>query len=150
MKFVLPVLWITMFGVGTINLFVLTDEGPESSPAWFTLFVWIAGSAFLLWDTVRLKVVNVDEHFLYVSNYLKEITIPLADIYDVTENVWLNTHPVTIHLKSRSEFGNRIVFMPKTRFLFFSSHPVVKELKQLARSRVAQEVGFNQARKPQP
>jgi hypothetical protein len=91
---------------------------------------------FFLWDALRLKVVNVDEHFLYVSNYLKEIAIPLSNIYDVTENFWLNTHPVTIHLKSPSEFGGRIVFMPKTRFLFFSSHPVVKELKQLARGKV--------------
>lgn len=138
MKIILPGFWITFFGVATINMFILSDEGPESSGAWASLFVWIAGSAFLLWDTVRLKVVNVDEQFLYVSNYLREITIPLADIYDVTENIWLNTHPVTIHLKSRTEFGHRIVFMPKTRFLFFSSHPVVKELKQLARSSVAQ------------
>lgn len=139
MKIVLPGFWITMFGVGALNLFLLTDEGLQSPPAWLTLFVWIAGSAFLLWDTFRLKVVNVDEHFLYVSNYLKEIAIPLADIYDVTENVWLNTHPVTIHLKSPSEFGDRIVFMPKTRFSFFSSHPVVKELKQLARVNQANE-----------
>jgi hypothetical protein len=136
MKIVLPAFWIAMFGVGTINLFLFSDEGLQSPPAWVTLFVWIAGSVFFLWDALRLKVVNVDEHFLYVSNYLKEIAIPLSNIYDVTENFWLNTHPVTIHLKSPSEFGGRIVFMPKTRFLFFSSHPVVKELKQLARGKV--------------
>jgi hypothetical protein len=138
MKIVLPGFWTTVFGVATINGFILSDEGPQSSAAWASLLVWIAGSAFLLWDAVRLKVVNVDEHFLYVSNFLKEIVIPLANIYDVTENIWLNTHPVTIHLKRPSEFGDRIVFMPKSKFLFFSPHPVVKELKQLARSRVAQ------------
>lgn len=39
-----------------------------------------------------------------------------------------------IHLKWPSEFGDKIVFMPKTRiFAMFSSHPVVKELKRLAR-----------------
>jgi hypothetical protein len=54
----------------------------------------------------------------------------------VTENVWLNMHPVTIHLKAPAEFGDRIVFMPKGRsFAFFSSHPVVAELKELARSK---------------
>ena len=118
-------------------MFVLTDEGLESPSAWILLLVWIAGSAFLLWDSFRLKAVSVDENLLYVSNYLKEIAIPLSHIYDVTENIWLNTHPVSIYLKSPSEFGGRIVFMPKTRFLFFSSHPVVKELKQLAKSGVA-------------
>ena len=137
MKFVLPGVWIPFFGAPTIGMFVLTDEGLESPSAWILLLVWIAGSAFFLWDSFRLKAVSVDENLLYVSNYLKEIAIPLSHIYDVTENVWLNTHPVTIHLKSPSEFGGRIVFMPKTRFLFFSSHPVVKELKQLAKSGVA-------------
>ena len=135
MKIVLPAFWIPCFSFAPISIFILSDEGPQSPDAWIFLFVWIAGSAFLLWDSVRLKVVNVDENFLYVSNYLKEIAIPLSEIYDVTENVWLNTHPVTIHLKKPSEFGGRIVFMPKTRFSFFSSHPVVKELKQLARSK---------------
>ena len=51
-------------------------------------------------------------------------------------NPWLNLHPVTIHLNSPSEFSDKIVFMPKVRaFAFFSSHPVVDELKELARSK---------------
>jgi len=118
-------------------MFIRSDAGPLSPPPWIFLFFWIAGSAFLVWDAARLKFVSVDDDFLYVSNYLREIAIPLTDIYDVTENVWINTHPVTIHLKSPSEFGDKIVFMPKTRFSLFSSHPVVKELKQLARSKLA-------------
>ena len=136
-KFVLPALWIPLFGVAPLSMFIRSDAGPLSPPPWIFLFFWIAGSAFLVWDAARLKFVSVDDDFLYVSNYLREIAIPLTDIYDVTENVWINTHPVTIHLKSPSEFGDKIVFMPKTRFSLFSSHPVVKELKQLARSKLA-------------
>jgi len=100
------------------------------------LIGWVFGCAFIYWSCIRLKEVSVDDNFLYVSNYLKEISIPLSKIYDVTENVWLNSHPVTIHLTSPSEFGEKIVFMPKIRFFaFFSSHPVVNELKELARSK---------------
>lgn len=103
---------------------------------WFVLWVLVVGSAFIYWSCIRLKEVSVDDDFLYVSNYLKEISIPLSNIYDVTENVWINIHPVTIHLSSPSEFGDKIIFMPKTRFFaLFSSHPVVKELKVLARSK---------------
>ena len=77
---------------------------------------------------------SVADGFLYVSNYMKEITVPLTEIYDVTENIWINIHPVTIHLKSPSEFGDKIRFMPKTRFFaWFSSHPIVNELKELAK-----------------
>ena len=83
-----------------------------------------------------MKRVSVDDNFLYVSNYLKEIAIPLSDIHDVAENRWVNIHPVTIRLKASSEFGDKIVFMPTARFFaLFSSHPVVSELKELARSK---------------
>jgi len=130
MKVILPLLWIPFFGAAAISMFIRSDSGP---PRLMFLFVWIAGSAFFLWDSARLKNVSVDRDFLYVSNYFRETAIALSDIYDVTENVWLNTHPITIHLKSPSAFGDKIVFMPKTRFSFFSSHPVVAELKRLAR-----------------
>jgi hypothetical protein len=132
MKFIVPGLWIPLFGVGSIGSFSSGDIGTR--PPWIFFLVWIGGSALLLFGAVRLKYVSVDDDFLYVSNYFREIVIPLWDIYDVTENVWLKTHPVTVHLKHASEFGNKIVFMPKIQFWGFASHPVVKELKQLARS----------------
>ena len=112
----------------------LMGESKNAPPKFIFLLGWIIGIAFFYWACIRLKAVSVDDNFLYVSNYLKEITIPLSNIYDVTENRWLNIHPVTIHLKSPSEFGDKIIFMPKVRvFSFFSSHPVVAELKELAR-----------------
>jgi hypothetical protein len=89
-----------------------------------------------LWPMIKLKKVSLDEEFLYASDYLKEIKIPLEDIYDMTENRWIKFHPVTIYLQRPSEFGTKIVFAPTFRmFLFFSSHPVVEELKQIARSK---------------
>lgn len=133
-KIILPVVWPIIFGLGVINMFTSIVDGPNASVKLLFLMFWIAGSVFIWWGSVRLKVVSVDQSFLYVSNYLKEIAIPLSDIYEVTENVWLNSHPVTIHLKHPSEFGDKVVFMPKTRpFGFFSSHPVVAELKGMAR-----------------
>ncbi len=93
-------------------------EGTDEPPKWAFLFAWAAGAAFIYWSCIRLKEVSVDENFLYVSNYMKEVSIPLSEIYDVTENVWLNIHPVTIHLKSPSEFGDKIIFMPKVRLAF--------------------------------
>jgi hypothetical protein len=131
-KFFLPALWIPFFGLGAIQALICCANEP---PGWIFPFFWIAGSAFLWFNSARLKYVSVDDEFLYVSNYLREIAIPLSDIYDVTENRWINHNPITIQLKSPSEFGDKIVFMPKVRaFAFFTSHPVVAELKQLARS----------------
>lgn len=134
MKIILPIIWITSFGIGVINSFIGKDMGSDMPPKTFFLIFWILGIAFLYWICIRLKTVSVDGNFLYVSNYIKEISIPLSDISDVTENRWINIHPVKIHLKTPSEFGETIIFMPKIRlFAFFSSHPVVNELKELVK-----------------
>jgi hypothetical protein len=136
MKVIFPALWIPLFGLGALTAFFGGFKGADENFRWMFLFAWVAGSAFIYWSCVRLKEVSVDDDYLYVSNYIKEARIPLSEIYDVTENVWLNIHPVTIHLKSPSGFGDRVIFMPRVRFFsFFSSHPVVAELKALAESK---------------
>jgi hypothetical protein len=86
------------------------------------------------WSYRYIAIAN--EEKIIVPPNLEEISIPLSEISDVTENVWLNSHPSRYDLKSPSEFGDKIVFMPKVRvFAFFSSHPVVSELTELARTR---------------
>jgi hypothetical protein len=135
-KVIFPGFWISVWGFVTLRSFLGGSEDADPDAKWMALGVLVVGFAFIYWSCIRLKAVSVDDNFLYVSNYLKEISIPLSEIYDVTENVWINSHPVTIHLSSPSEFGDKIIFMPKTRFFaLFSSHPVVKELKVLARSK---------------
>ena len=135
MKVIFPAIWITGFGFGTLAMFFSGHNGGAETPKWVFLFAWVVGSIFIYWLCIGLKVVSVDEDCLYVSNYLREARVPLSDIYDVTENRWINIHPVTIHLKRPSEFGAKIVFMPQVHFSFFGSHPVVAELKGLASSR---------------
>ena len=133
-KILLPGFWIPVFGFVVLMSFIGSYEESDPIAKWVLLGAWVMMSAIFYWTGIRLKDVSVDDRFLYVSNYLKEIVLPLSEIRDVTENVWINTHPVTIHLRSPSEFGDKIVFMPKTRvFAFFSSHPVVEELKHLAK-----------------
>jgi len=139
MKFVFPPLWISGFGAGTIAMWLVADghvrAGPSApEPKVMFLFVWIVGSALLLWMCAGLKRVRLDRGKLFVSNYLREIAVPLSEIDDVTEFRWVNIHPVTIHLRHATEFGERIMFMPKSRmFALWSSHPVVEELLQEAR-----------------
>ncbi len=97
------------------------------------LISWILGTIFLWFLCGALKRVRVDDHFIYVSNYLREVSIPLSLIDDVTENRWINIRPVTVYFRAKTAFGNHIVFMPKSQFAFWRSHPVVEELKNLAR-----------------
>ena len=131
-KFIPPAIWIGGFGFISVGRLFSKREDLGSSLGSFLL--WLVMSAFIYWTCARLKKVSVDDHNLYVSNYFREIAIPLSYITQVTENVWINHEPVTVHLQFSTEFGDTIVFMPKTRmFHLFSEHPVVGELRSLAR-----------------
>lgn len=137
MKVVFPVLWIGMFGFGTLVQWFgpITGKAGARTPSfmkWQFLVMWIAGSAFIIWSCGRLKRVRIDGGFLYVSNYRREITVPLSMIESVTENRWLNIHPVTVRFRVPTEFGQAITFMPTARFWNLSSHPVVRELRDAA------------------
>jgi len=138
LKVMFPFVWISIFGLVTLALWTGLMHGnngaePPEGIKWLFLCIWIAGTAFILWSCVGLKRVRVDTRFLYISNYLREIAVPLSTVSDVTEIRWINIHPVTVHFRSATEFGRRVTFMPTVRvFGLWSSHPVVAELKQLA------------------
>ena len=137
MKFLFPTIWISGWGLGTLALFLGAFRGPDNTPAppemkWGFLAGWVAGITFMYWACARLKRVRVEDSAIFVSNYLKEIRIPFDAIAAVTENRWINTHPITIHLRSATEFGDRIIFMPKIRIFGWRSHPVVTELREMA------------------
>ena len=135
MKIIFPLIWIPFFGIGAIGAVFNAKINTDFSALYF-IFLWLAGSAFIYWSCIRLKKVSVSGDFLYISNYFKEIQIPLSNIEKITENIWINIHPVTIHLRHSSEFGKKIVFMPTLRFFaFFSAHPIVSELENLVSSK---------------
>jgi len=137
-KVVFPVVWIGGFSIGTIALFAAERMTARPAPPgmpWVFLGATLLGSAAIYWYCVRLKRVDIDGDSLFVSNYRREIVVPLADVDGVTENRWVNMHPVTIHLRRDTEFGRSITFMPKIQwFLFLRSHPVVAELRLAARA----------------
>ncbi|MFZ0828547.1 MAG: hypothetical protein WAO02_14100 [Verrucomicrobiia bacterium] len=137
MKFVFPTIWISGFGLGTLGLFVGVfhehdDAVPPGWMKWQFLAIWTLGSIFIWWTCGRLKKVRTDGSAIYVSNYLKEVQILLDSVREVTENRWINIHPVTIHFRHPTPFGDRIVFMPTIRFFSWRSHPVVSELRELS------------------
>lgn len=136
-KFVFPVIWISGFGAGVLALWSGAMSGrngmqPPAEMKWIFLFGWIFGIAMIWWMCAPLKRVRLDGMILHVSNYLQEISVPVAAIERVAENRWVNIRPVTIHFNRTTPFGDSIVFMPTSRmFAFWSPHPVVAELEQL-------------------
>ena len=137
-KFLFPVMWIGGFASATAGMFFneLEYRGTYTSPVelkWTFLVMTILGSAFIYWGCMRLKRVAIDGDALIISNYFKSVAVPLRELVDVTENRWINIHPVTLTFREATPFGKKVVFMPKTRWLgAWVSHPVVAELRTLA------------------
>ena len=81
--------------------------------------------------TYRWKSVYLAGSTLYVSNYLKKVKIPLSEVKEIKASSWWGWQPrtVTMTLKARSEFGDRIVFVP--RGVGLGDSEVEQELKRL-------------------
>jgi hypothetical protein len=125
MKYVFPAVWISGFGLATI-----LTPAPQNKIVF--LVAWSLGTTFILWANVGLKRVRIDEQQLHVSNYSREICVPLSAITDVKQNRWINSRPITIYFRDATPFGDQVTFMPKQRIQFWSVDPVVNELKRLA------------------
>ena len=132
LKIILPII----IGINFVLMLVMIAVNIRTNAILPLLIVpiFLATGIYVMFrTTMRYKKVSVDDEFLYVSNYRKEIKVPLSNIADVTEIKWIRTRPITIHLQNDSEFGRKIVFTPKMNgFRVFADNPIVAELKELA------------------
>jgi len=138
-KCIFAPVWILGFSAGTIAILVSSGRR-EDRPVRAFIAATILGGVFVCWFCIRLKRVEPDGQTLFVSNYLREVAIRLRDIAKISENRWINLHPITVTFTMETAFGRRITFMPRTRwFGFLSSHPVVEKLR-FASERASRQV----------
>jgi hypothetical protein len=130
-------LWFGGLGGGTLGLWLgsFAANPPPAPMKWIFLVLWVLGTASFWWLLGSVKKVRLDATALHVSDYRREIAVPLAEIESVSENWWMSHHPVTLHLRHDTPFGRKITFIPTFRLLpFWRTHPIVNELRRLARS----------------
>ncbi len=82
---------------------------------------------FLYWSVMRIKRVEMDEHFFYVTNYFKNVRYPYHQIEKVVEKDFLLFKTIHIYLKQAATFGKKISFVSsRDRFdEFLKEHPEV-------------------------
>ena len=129
-KVIFPTVWLGGFGIGTIAM-VLSEPRPD----WGFAIALLIGFLMFYFFCFPLKSVEIDQSYLYMSNYIKTVQVPFSQIEEVTESRLINIHPVWVKFKTPTEFGSTIVFMPYFHFgsIFMMSHPVVAKLRELAR-----------------
>jgi uncharacterized membrane protein YbhN (UPF0104 family) len=127
-KFIFVTVWSGGFGLGTVAMFL--SPKPEAM-RWQFAAAWAIGTAFLL-PLARLKRVKLDGATLVISNYRRDITVPVSEIADARQNLFLSPRPVTITFRKETPFGNAVTFMPRASFRLFSEDDIVTRLRSLA------------------
>jgi len=124
--------WIGVFSIGTVFLFFAAITGDTSAQNVLPMFLFglIVGASFIYWALVRLKKVTLDDDILLISDFKKEIAIPLRNVERVTGSILISPELVWLHLRLPTEFGNTVIFMPPMRWFPFSKHPIVRQLQR--------------------
>jgi hypothetical protein len=87
------------------------------------LFPWGA------WACLGLKRVALTDSELRISNFRREIVVPLRDVTSVGRTV-LGMNAIVIDFARDTDFGRRIKFLPKRMFFRFTwTHPLVDRLR---------------------
>lgn len=96
---------------------------------------------FVLYYTLILKKVELDESFLYVSKFFKKYKIPLEHVKDVRQNIHIWHSRIIIELKHSTPVGDTIQFIPKfppewgpfDLTKYYKEYPIVKKLINMSR-----------------
>ena len=129
-KIILPVFLLICAAVLPVAVY-LYDPKNNLVSAIFVLIFSLISAALVFVMTKALKKLTLDDGFLYVSNYRKEIIIPLSNIDKI---LWFgDVRPTMIYLKTPSEYGKKINFQPKISVSYNELNPIVEELKELTK-----------------
>lgn len=109
--------------------------------------IWACLVFLVCWNAVVIKRVRTDWQNLYVSDYRKEITIPIAAVVEVRENRWFALDPAAIVLDEDTQWGRVIRFAapgnPDENKLRIGDwlatwtsppHPLLEEIRTVART----------------
>ena len=116
-----PTLWLAFFGTFLIAI-VLTDK--DSIGTWsinslrFGLAAFVGIFVLIFWKTLfRLKRIDADNEFVYVTNFFKAVRYPHADIEKIEIDKGLMFTFGTVVLRGEGRFGKRILFLCSRRRL---------------------------------
>ena len=139
-KVVIPLIWLPGIAVCAASAFFVTpgklpDPEIESLQLAFVT-VSLVGAPIFLWFAAGLKRVRRRDTDLLVSNYWRELQIPAAEIKQVYQSWAVMPWRVVIELRSPTELGETIVFVPRFRDGLRHAarggrHPVVEEIRAM-------------------
>src|SRR3990170_8453796 len=115
LRIALPTIWLTAV-LSLVGLLGWTVRGKAqifSNPiVWLILlFVILSGVTFIYYVLWKFYRVDMDERFVYVSNYFRTFKYPFGDIESIRPSQMLPERIFIITLKSKGSFGKEISFI---------------------------------------
>lgn len=132
LKYFLPTIWFVFMGSITVFYLLLDAKQQVSSPLspYATKLLLISflfsslGLIYLLFG--RIKRVDMDSEFLYVTNYIKTYRYTYESVKSINESNWILFKLMTIQFHQPGAFGQEINFIANYKFMpFLEAHPEV-------------------------
>ena|SRR5687768_11343836 len=135
LRIALPTIWLTTI----LSLMVLLASAVRGKAQVFSnpvvwlgfFFVLATGVSFIYFFLWHFYRVDMDERYVYVSDYFRTYKYSFSDIESIRPASWAPTRIFTIRLKSKGTFGRDIHFLASQKLWndFIDEHPdVFKDL----------------------
>lgn len=115
LKLFFPTFWIVFFGAMTVAFLIAgSSKAPILGSSWFKLGVvgfFLIGILFLYVTVFRLKRVELDHEFVYVTNFFKSYRYPFHQIEKLTVSDYTLFKTGHFYLKTAGSFGKRVTFL---------------------------------------
>lgn len=129
LKIFIPVFWTVFFFAFTLAVWNLDVDFFGNIPIQtfrigMAVFL-LLGVLFFYWSVLRLKRVEMDEDFIFVTNYFKNYKYPWHNIAEIKERDFLLFRTIHLILKEPGSFGKKITFVASRRKFntFIKEHP---------------------------
>lgn len=115
LKIFIPTMWMVFFSAFAVAIWAADVPYFGPIPAiWMklglTAFV-VLGGAFFYFTFLQLKRVELDELYVYASNYYTTYRYPYHNVEKITERDMMLFHIVRIYLKVPGKFGKKLTFL---------------------------------------
>lgn len=129
LKLMFPLMWIVFFGSLTV-LTILSEpfesSGMLSRQAIRILIAsfFVTSTGLILLRTMYLKRVDMDDEYIYVTNYFSHRRYTHDSIEKIEERAGIMAKPFVITFKEKGFFGKGITFLSSKKFEhFLVEHP---------------------------
>ncbi len=112
-KYVLPFVFIPWAGFGSVKRTVAATTATKYS---LLIGLWVIVGTLIVWQALRLKTVILEDDVLYVGSYWKQVRVHLSEVMNIKGQSLLTRH-WTLELRTPTEFGDKIRFIPKVRIV---------------------------------